>query len=109
METNSLTNTQKFLELVKENPNLPIVPFVDGDIGDGGNSSWLASFGLSSVQEYLVSDEQVFIRDDDEIWDVLYAVLPEEEYEQFSDDDAKKAHSELPWIKAIIVDIHSPN
>lgn len=108
METKELTNTQKFLELVKENPDLPVIPIADGDIGDGGGS-WLASFGLSSVQEYLIAEGQVFIRDDDEIWDVLYAVFPEEEYEGFSDDDAKKAHSELPWIKAIIVDIHSSN
>lgn len=38
--------SEKFLRLVKENPDLPIIPMVDSAVvGDADYGLWLGSFG----------------------------------------------------------------
>ena len=55
-----MTNTEKLLQLVQENPELPIVPMVDYEVVDDGYGWWVGSFGRCSVGEYALFYERYF-------------------------------------------------
>lgn len=48
-------NTETLLRLVQENPDLPVVPMVDGGIAWDDSGYFMAAFGAAEVDEYIVS------------------------------------------------------
>lgn len=68
----------QLLELMQANPELPVIPCVDGDVVGGDEYyCWLGSWGESAVQEFIIGKERTYYREDDicEMNDVLYALL----------------------------------
>lgn len=56
----------QLLELMKANPELPVIPCVDGDVVGGDEYyCWLGSWGESAVQEFIVGKERTYYREDD--------------------------------------------
>ena len=107
--------TKEFIELVKKNPDLPVLPFVDSDVFGGAWGDWLGDFGPSFVDEYTFYDGQYYFKgtDIDILADVLadkfcddkkYRKTPDE---KFADKMYEKA-LELEWTKAVIVHIEVP-
>ena len=101
------------LNLIKENPELPILPMVSTEcIFDCSHDYWMAEWSNAKVTKYLVSDERVYQYDVDfedlvETWiDNKY-----EEYDDFSGNEleklAKKIINSYKWVNAIIVHIES--
>lgn len=46
--------SEKFLRLVRENPDLPIIPMVDSAVvADNDYGSWLGSFGDCRIDSYV--------------------------------------------------------
>lgn len=77
-------NTQNFLRLVKENPDLPIVPMVHYEvIGGDDYSYWLGSFGKAVVGEYAIYNDHYF-DDRDSFMEEFYDCLSDELNEKFS-------------------------
>lgn len=106
-------NVDALLELIQENPGLPIVPMVDSEIvADDGYAYWRGAWGHCKIGEYLIGEEKVHFKEEgdfDEIEDALTdGAFNYEQYEAMSDDEAKGAYNSLPWIKAIIVYIDLP-
>lgn len=107
--------TQALLQLIKENPELPIVPMVGADIvADDSWGYWMGSFGSASVDEYLLPRndyDPVLFKSDDDVFDTLEKILPEEEFEKLPDSEAecRPAYDALPWKKAIIVYVETPD
>jgi hypothetical protein len=106
-----MNNLQKLLDLVKENPDLPIVPMVYSEIvADDGYSYWTASFGECKVTKIYYSDERVYFEDDtedlvSEYMDCNYdSHLSDEELEK----EAEQAVAEYDWKKVIVVYIELP-
>lgn len=69
----------QLLELMQANPELPVIPCVDGDVVGGDEYyCWLGSWGESAVQEFIIGKERTYYREDDicEMNDVLYAPFP---------------------------------
>ncbi len=102
--------TLEFLQLVKDNPDLPIVPFVDGEICPDCCGSWMASFGGARIDEYLFPmdpDSPVIFRSYDDVFDTLEHRLTDAEFEALpADEEACRAvYDGLPWTRAIIVNI----
>lgn len=62
--------TQLLLNLIKENPDLPVVPMVDYDVVGDGYGRWLGSFGNCYVGEYTDYDERFY--DDREEFEERY-------------------------------------
>jgi len=103
-----------FLRLIKENPGLPIVPVVDGDVvGDDSYQWWIAEWGRSEVDEYYIGREKFHLRSDADEEDVLndldscsygYDYYGRDIYE-LSDEEWNKLYAGVQWIKAIIVHI----
>lgn len=48
----------QLLELMQANPELPVIPCVDGDVVSGDEYyCWLGSWGESAVQEFVIGRE----------------------------------------------------
>lgn len=102
---------EELFKLMEENPDLPIVPVVDYRIVCDDFGHWLGAWGSSYIREYIMGKERVHFREDDDlraVYMVLYEKLDKEVYEAIDDAAAQTAYAELPWIKAIIVNIDLP-
>ncbi len=46
-----MSNIDKLLDLIKDNPELPVIPMVDGEIPGDDCGYWIADWGLSRIDE----------------------------------------------------------
>ena len=99
------------LKLIKENPDLPIVPMVHTEcIKDDQYCYWMAEWGDADVDEYCTLDERIYFKKHDfeelveDFIDNNYSL---KDYEGLSDDElykiAEREVEKYEWIKAIIV------
>ena len=102
----------ELFKLINENPELPILPMVDSEIvADDGYARWTGSWGSSEIDEYYITNEKVHFKDADdweEIADVLSSEFGYDVYDGMSDTTAKEVYNNLPWIRAIVVNIDLP-
>lgn len=99
----------QLLELMQANPELPVIPCVDGDVVSGDEYyCWLGSWGESAVQEFVIGSERTYYREDDisEMNDVLYEHYDPELVDNMTEEETRAAYNALPWKKAIFVDVH---
>ena len=106
-----MSKTEELLKLIRENPDLPIIPMVDYEVcGDDCCTWWMGNWGRSEVTEYYLGEEKVHFKDDDEE-DVLndlvgcrygYDKEGRDIYE-LSDDEWDKLYASVEWIKCIVV------
>ena len=106
-----MTKTEKFLKLVQENPDLPILPMVDSEIvADDEARWWIGDWGNAEVGEYYMGREHVHFRDDDE--ENVLCDMEDCDYDRtkdgrdiytLSDEEWKQLYESLNWVKAIIV------
>lgn len=107
-------NHDKLFALMMDNPNLPVIPFVDAEVVAGDNFGyWMGSWGSPRVDEYLFPDndwEPVIFRSDDDVFDTLEKCLSAEDFDKLpdSENECRKFYDSLPWTKAIIVNIDMP-
>lgn len=76
------SNTEKFLQLVKENPTLPIVPMVYYEVVGEDCGNWVGSFGSAYVGEYTYFYDRYF-DDRDDFKEYYYDYHDEELCEMF--------------------------
>lgn len=98
-------NRNDLFKLMQENPDLPVLPMVDGEIPGDDCGYWLGAWGTSHLEEYLVDNGQVLFKSDDDVFDVLERFLPDDEYYRLPDveSECRKVYNALPWKKAIVV------
>lgn len=103
---------KELLDLIQANPDLPVVPMVDGKISEDDCGYWLGAWGRACVDEYLVAKRtnRIVCRSDDEVFYALYLHLSHDEYDRLPDTESecRPIYDALPWIKAIIVYICLP-
>lgn len=112
--------TQALLNLVKENPDLPVVPMVDYEVVPEDAGRWMGSFGHCYVGEYTCFNDR-FYDDRDDFEEDYYDRNQEELNEMFGynpkkiDEVATKQLDEYLhkvsdeyFTKAIIVNIDLP-
>lgn len=104
-------NTQEFIKLVQENPDLPIVPLVSDDAVCSQWNYTTASFGGSRIDEYLICEkfERIVFKSENDMFGTLEYYLSDEEFEELPDEeeDCRPYYDALPWTKAIIVYIEA--
>lgn len=105
MEHKERKNRNDLFKLMQENPDLPVLPMVDGEIPGDDCGYWLGAWGTSQLDEYLVGNGQVLFKSDDDIFDVLERFLTDDEYYKLPDveSECRKVYNALPWKKAIVV------
>lgn len=106
-------NREELFKLMRENPELPVVPMVDGEIPGDDSGYWLGAWGSAQVDEYLLTSnrEWMVFKSDDDVFDVLERHLTDEEFEKLPEtkEECRPFYDALPWTKAIIVHIVLPD
>lgn len=100
---------EELLKLMQANPELPVIPCVDGDVVGGDDCyCWLGTWGESGIQEYIIGNERTYYREDDisEMNDPLYERYDPELVDNMTEEETRAAYNALPWKKAIFVDVH---
>jgi hypothetical protein len=105
-----MNKTELFIRLIKENPELPILPMVDSEIVAGDDFSWwMASFGESFVGYYYNNDEHCIVREYEDDCDIFDECFDIEEFdENITDEEISKIVDRLEWTKAILIRIDLP-
>lgn len=102
---------EELFKLMLSDPDLPVVPMVDHEIVGDDFGRWLGAWGSSYIGEYLIGEDSVYFREDDDPSEVERLVsekLGDEAYGAMSDEEAERTYAEMPWIEAIIVNIDLP-
>ena len=104
-------NRDELFRLMKENPDLPVVPMVDGEVCGDDSRYWMAGWGMSCVDEFLICEraERTAFKSDGDVFDVLEDYLSREEFENLPENESacRPTYDALPWRKAIIVYIET--
>ena len=106
---------KELLDLIKENPDLPVYAYVDGELCGDDSGYWIGEFGKTTIKSFAkVRSWGYYDTDivyDDELGD-YEAYLLENEYSDLSDEDAEeevqKELSSLQFKKAIFVYVKMP-
>lgn len=106
-------NREELFRLMRENPDLPVVPMVDTEVvADDAFAWWMGSWGSAQVQEYLIlkNEDGIVFKDNFDVFDVLEKYLPDKEFDALPETESEcmPFYEALPWIKAITVYIGTP-
>lgn len=112
-----MTKTQELLDLIRENPGLPVLPMVDCEVVADDYAYWMGSWGTSEVTEYYIGREKVHFKSDDaedvltDMKDCRYGCTKDgrDIYDDLTDEEWDELFNSLPWKKAIVVYIGTPN
>lgn len=97
-------NREVLFTLLKEHPDLPVIPMVDSDVVCGDYGYWLGCWGSAKIDEYVEGDERIYFKgecDEDEVLDGFAEYRSE--WEDWTDDKITEVYNNLPWIKCIVV------
>jgi len=87
---NESRDRDNLFRLMRENPDLPVIPFVDGEVCAGDDfASWMGSWGASRVDEFVFPPDEykpVIFKSDDDVFDMgnYEGASPEQEYNSCS-------------------------
>ena len=97
----------ELLKLIQENPDLPVIPMVDGEAVCDDSGYWVAAWGKAVVEEYISSPRRgdMLFESDDDVFDTLEKWLSAEEFEKLpeTESECRQYFDKLPWKKAILV------
>ena len=99
----------QLLELMQANPELPVIPCVDGDVVSGDEYyCWLGSWGESAVQEFVIGRERTYYREDDisEMNDVLCEHYDPELVDNMTYEETRAAYNAHPRKKDNFLYVH---
>lgn len=105
-------NGNALLEMIKENPKLPVLPFVATECCfDDNYNYWMAEWGEARVSKYYVSNEMVYSYED---YDFLVEKWMDDNFEDYptlTDDELKEKAEKIvnayDWKDAILVWINA--
>lgn len=106
---NQKEKLEELFQLIKDNTDLPILPMVDSEIvADDGCSRWTASWGSAYVGEYIIGNERIWFKNEDDAEKMLNDCVGGIDFYGMEDEKVHEEYEKLPWIKAIIVNIDLP-
>lgn len=98
---------RKLFRLMCENPDLPVVPMVNGEITEDDSGWWMGRLADCIVDEFLFCEkhDSIVFKSDNNIFGTLEEYLTYEEFEKLpeTESECKSYYDNLPWEKAIIV------
>ena len=107
-----MTKTEELLNLIRDNPELPVIPLVDTEVvADDCYSWWLGKWGYTKVIEYYIGRDHIHIKDEDDEEDVLvdmewcmYSCTQDgRDIFDLSDEEWDTLYKSIPWTRAIAV------
>ena len=103
-------NIKDLLRLIKEHPNLPIVPMVGQGIVADCTDEWIANFGKAEIRKICMYEEAIIFYDEN----LLKIAEALDFYRDFlgvcgeTGKLTKEAIDSLDWLDAIIVHVETP-
>jgi len=107
----------KLLQLINENPKLPIVPMVDLEVCCSEDYSyWMGSWGEARIDHYWSDDERIYFKEND-FEDLVQQIIDndnnyDDDFEKLSYEEKEKLANEIveeyDWVKCITVSIDVP-
>lgn len=109
MTSKQKAKVESLVSVIQKNPTLPIFPVVAAEVVPGDDySEYLGDLGMCYVDEVCSIEGVVFFKRPDD-WDEIESALILEygrvRYEEMEDYEALNAYDELPWSRAIILNI----
>lgn len=111
-------NVAELLNLIKENPDLPIVPMVDSEIvASDEYTNWLGSFGKAEIDYVWDNGERIYFKSNDEedLLEKEFDLIYDEIFSNNVEPDpaiinqmATTRVNEYEWEKSIVVYIGLP-
>ncbi len=101
----TLVNTQDLLKLIDENPTLQMIPMVKLTDIDDNEGNYYGEFDQSFIADYYLSKSKMWIKDENDMDDVVMDMMPYDEYELLNDEQIKQWYDSIKWTKAIITSI----
>lgn len=98
--------TEQLIQLIKENPELKVVPMVDSEVVAEDYGYWLGNFGFCEVGEYTCYNDRFYDDKDSFIEDYYNDTYDDGRYDSLTDEEIDKLIAEETadwWTKAIIV------
>lgn len=107
----SVTNPKlaALLDLMKQNPHLPVVPMVDSDVvADDTWGYWMGSWDNSGLDKYYKGEERIYFYDEKDMEELLVEVKGWDWYGAASVEECLEVYRAQPWVKCIVVYITTP-
>lgn len=112
-----MNRAEEILKLVKENPELPIIPMVGTEVvADDCSTYWVGSWGRSEINEIYYGRERIHFKDDDEeesLTDMIGCRYGEtkdgRDIWELADEEWEELYESLPWKKVIVAYIETPD
>ena len=105
-------NIKHLIQLMDENPDLPVIPMVGQDIVADCTGEWVAYFGKAEVKKMCIYGEKVIFREEKNAIKTVEALelegLTEGRTREESIEKLNGYLDELDWLEAIIVHIETP-
>ena len=105
-------NIKHLIQLMDENPDLPVIPMVGQDIVADCTGEWVAHFGKAEIKKMCIYGEKVIFREDKNAIKTVEALelegLIEGRAREESIEKLNGYLDELEWLEAIIVHIETP-
>lgn len=105
-------NIKHLIQLMDENPDLPVIPMVGQDIVADCTGEWVAYFGKAEVKKMCIYGEKVVFREEKNAIKTVEALelegLTEDRTREESIEKLNGYLDELDWLEAIIVHIETP-
>ena len=103
------TDVEKFFQLIKENPDLQIIPRIDEDAW-WPSIWWMGRFGRSELTGYYMGRDYIHLMDEDEE-DVLSDMVgckhhcaPDgRDIGELTEEERSALYRSIPWTKVIVV------
>ena len=108
---NVTKETEQLLKLIRENPDLPVIPMVNEEVvADDSYSWWRGEWRKSEVTDFYEGREYIHFRSDDEedvMTDMVGCNYSEtkdgRDVYDLEDAEWDEIYNSLPWKKAIVV------
>ena len=105
-------NIKHLIQLMDENPDLPVIPMVGQDIVADCTGEWVAHFGKAEIKKMCIYGENVVFREEKNAIKTVEALelegLTEGRTREESIEKLSGYLDELDWLEAIIVHIETP-
>lgn len=99
----------QLLDLMKENPHLPVIPMVDSEVvADDTWGYWMGSWSKASLDKYYKGEERIYLYDEYDMEDLLVDEKGWDWYGAASEEECLEAYRAMPWVKCIVVYITVP-
>ena len=105
-------NIKHLIQLMEENPDLPVIPMVGQDIVADCTGEWVAHFGKAEIKKMCIYGEKVIFREEKAAIKTVEALelegLTEGRTREESIEKLNGYLDGLDWLEAIIVHIETP-